>query len=962
MSESSPELRQPNDALRRAREERGWTRSDAAFAIGCSIEAIEHWENGRRRRPQAKWRVRLCEVYQRSPEELGLTRTPLRKAPSRALPEAPVPSVRVALPAPEDIYVRMDEQERPSEPPALPGPPISPEQKEKPSFIAEQTTTPAEAGFTRHTAAFSSAKGEKSRRALLARVRKTWGEEEYHRLVKHGNLLTCDLAECPQALAHPRFRLDQNVGSEPRLLPAGTSLSQVYHRTGEVLVLGERGAGKTTLLLELLRELLLQAEQQADAPIPVVFPLASWSGKHASLAEWLGEVLNKDYFLARQVAQLWVETDRLIVLLDGLDTVPEALRPGCIRAIDAYQNAHPEVPLVVCSQTEAYFAQPIRLRLSQAIQVQPLTKVQIHQYLDGACTEPQLREALHEDQALLEMCANPFVLSLLVELANQGEIRTAFAFTGSLEERRQQLLEVFLRRRHDPRMVFPYSPSQTLRSLSWLARQMSVHHQAAFYLERMQPTWLPDRQAQQQYRLTVNRLMTGITAFVFSGLLACFRENFGLPGRGLFFWLGAGGSDRLLGWMAPGIGGGMSGAISLSLLFALVTILVNCLGDRKRSLTITAKDVRDACWIGLRWSLLSASVIGVLSSLVFSQEEGFTCMGGAVSGLACGGSLGLFGGILIGFQVSFLALLKHRHRLLASEGKKQRRSFSLKARVLNGLLSGICGFLGFAIIYAWQAGGVTSLGIGYGLIAGVYFAALYHQGLEAGGGPEVGVTIQLAETVVWSWQAVRAHWQENLKKGVSLAGILFGCVVTMITCMSSLFYGLAYGVRYGLAFGTLAAGISGVTGWIMGVLTSGWSNEMLDERAFARTNEGIRRARRNALFATCLFGPIGGLTSGLTSALAFALGGVAGWPVLGAGLALIFTLTCSYQIFMLYGGMALLEHYTLRWRLWRDGWLPWNGVAFCNHAVERAFLKRWGRGYMFLHSLLEEHFAEHEIP
>ncbi len=658
-----------------------------------------------------------------------------------------------------------------------------------------------------------------------------------------------------------------------------------------------------------------------------------------------GWTQNEEYFIARQVGHTWIETDRLIVLLDDLHQVPEALRHGCVEAIDAYQQAHPEVPLVVCCQTDAYFAQSIRLRFSQAIQIQPLTPAHIALYLDRVSAQHEVRQALLEDQSLLECCSNPFLLRLMVELTNQGEPVLSFVQANSMEMRRQHLFDLYVHRHQDHLTRPADSEERTITSLSWLARQMTRHHHSTYYVERMQPTWLPDQQAQQRYRLTVTRLFGAITALLFSGLLACFRGDFGPQDRGFLFWLGGGGGDRVLGWMAPGIGGGMSGSISLALLFALVVILVNLLGDRKRVLIFSRSILRNACKVGLRWGVLTGVGIGSVSGIIFSRDPGFTCLGGSTSGITCGGSLGLFGGILIGFQVALITLLRYHARLRVDSEPMKRQAFSLGACLLNALLFGVCGCVGFAAVYSWQAGGISAPGIGYSLISGVYFGLLYHQGIEAGGGPEIAITIQLAETVTWSWEAVRFHLLENVRKGISLASMLLVCVVIMITCISSLLYGISYGVRYGLVFGVVVATISGITGMLMGILTSGWSHTLLDERDLTRPGEGIRRARRNALFAACLFGPIGGLSCGLASALAFALGGVSGWPTLGMGLALILTVACWYEIFMLYGGIALVEHYVLRWTLWRSGLLPWNCFTFFHHAVERVLLKKWGGGY-----------------
>jgi len=80
--------------------------------------------------------------------------------------------------------------------------------------------------------------------------------------------------------------------------------------------------------------------------------------------------------------------------------------------------------------------------------------------------------------------------------------------------------------------VTQYTKDQTLSWLAWLARQLLIFHQAAFYLERMQFDWLP---AEQARRLTLAivllfKLIIGVST-AFAGMLL-----FGLPG-GLIFGL-----------------------------------------------------------------------------------------------------------------------------------------------------------------------------------------------------------------------------------------------------------------------------------------------------------------------------------------------------------------------------------------------------------------------------------------
>jgi hypothetical protein len=102
-------------------------------------------------------------------------------------------------------------------------------------------------------------------------------------------------------------------------------------------------------------------------------------------------------------------------------------------------------------------------------------------------------------------------------------------------------------------------------------------------------------------------------------------------------------------------------------------------------------------------------------------------------------------------------------------------------------------------------------------------------------------------------------------------------------------------------------------------------------------NEGIRRSVRNGL-GVGLLGGLGvglgvGLLSGLLGGLFFGLNG--GWA-------------------------AVIQHYTLRLLLWRSGAFPRDIAAFCDSCVQRILLRRVGGGWIFVHRLLLEYFAELE--
>ena len=61
------------------------------------------------------------------------------------------------------------------------------------------------------------------------------------------------------------------------------------------------------------------------------------------------------------------------------------------------------------------------------------------------------------------------------------------------------------------------------------------------------------------------------------------------------------------------------------------------------------------------------------------------------------------------------------------------------------------------------------------------------------------------------------------------------------------------------------------------------------------------------------------------------------------------------------GGIACIKHFTLRLILYFNNYIPWNYARFLDYAAERIFLQKVGGGYIFIHRMLMEHFAQMEL-
>jgi hypothetical protein len=109
-------------------------------------------------------------------------------------------------------------------------------------------------------------------------------------------------------------------------------------------------------------------------------------------------------------------------------------------------------------------------------------------------------------------------------------------------------------------------------------------------------------------------------------------------------------------------------------------------------------------------------------------------------------------------------------------------------------------------------------------------------------------------------------------------------------------------------------------------------------------NQGIHRSAYNALGSGLFLGLVCGLVAGL---------GLGGGLVFGLGIGVGSGLIGG----LYFGGRSVLQHYILRWMLYRNGFLPLRLIPFLDYCAERIFLRKVGGGYVFVHRLLMEHFA-----
>jgi hypothetical protein len=217
----------------------------------------------------------------------------------------------------------------------------------------------------------------------------------------------------------------------------------------------------------------------------------------------------------------------------------------------------------------------------------------------------------------------------------------------------------------------------------------------------------------------------------------------------------------------------------------------------------------------------------------------------------------------------------------------------------------------------------------FGVIFGILFGFIF--------GPLQGIVFGIALWII-SWKILKLtkaeirtvdalswSWQSSIKSVLPWVGM--GVYFWSIFGFRSI--GLAISVMVGLAV----------------FFRDGIQIKQLDQTKHPR--QRLFYTTRNFLIILLFFEVISGLI-GMTI-----LG-----TIFGSKIGLIMGLAFGLSNGLMYGGHTLIKYYILRILLSHYNLLPWRLVPFLDHCVDLIFLRRVGGGYIFVHRLLMEHFAE----
>jgi hypothetical protein len=208
-----------------------------------------------------------------------------------------------------------------------------------------------------------------------------------------------------------------------------------------MVIIGAPGSGKTGAAIVLVLDALKHREQvpvkdRPLVPVPVLFTLHGWNPNTERAGDWLIAQLQRTYpFLAgtggAADAAALLGAGRVAVILDGLDEIPDELRPVALRALS--QQAAFRIVVLTRSAEMAAAARRSFLEGSVAVELQDVGPLVAAGYLARVQRDPpphgwgeltgRLRQA--PDSPLAKALSNPLTLTLVRDTyrdADAGEL------------------------------------------------------------------------------------------------------------------------------------------------------------------------------------------------------------------------------------------------------------------------------------------------------------------------------------------------------------------------------------------------------------------------------------------------------------------------------------------------------------------------------------------------------------
>lgn len=282
----------------------------------------------------------------------------------------------------------------------------------------------------------------------------------------------------------PKFAVIESTASETSPTDPSSSVSWTWEdlqRVSRCVILGSPGAGKTSLLRRLALDHSSQEAQQHYLPIYIQLRKLTRSDNEM---ESISAAATRAFkFAVNQTLDDVASSDRIMLLLDGLDEIPPYNRDKVVDELQAICQNHPRMGVFITCRSQSYSG---GLESFQHLAIRPFDDSQIEQWVYNNLSEDDTRIFLKNmlaEPTVHSAARWPLLLTIAVDLfKNYGTLSRSrsFLYQSCIEV----LADEWDRIRGVKRFNFtPPAPEKVVRTLCQTAYRMMLHDKSYFTVD-----------------------------------------------------------------------------------------------------------------------------------------------------------------------------------------------------------------------------------------------------------------------------------------------------------------------------------------------------------------------------------------------------------------------------------------------------------------------------------------------
>ncbi len=261
---------------------------------------------------------------------------------------------------------------------------------------------------------------------------------------------------------------------------------------GEFLLVGGIGAGKTTWMAELARDLLVEAKNDEELPVPIILELATWKS-NLSMTQWIAKESERKYKIPGHLIINWLQVGSLILLLDGFDEIPDRHQQFFCNLLNKFHDEKNLIKICVSSRDTQFQELKQASFFQNYVHLLPLTKVEISVFFKffPENRADRLGKAFDSLPDLRKLLASPIALRVIARAINDDPdiVNLKRISNKRLTALIKTHVDELIQRRTEKSDI----QAAIVKILSTIAKIIKKREDKTFYFEDVQPGLLSEK-------------------------------------------------------------------------------------------------------------------------------------------------------------------------------------------------------------------------------------------------------------------------------------------------------------------------------------------------------------------------------------------------------------------------------------------------------------------------------------